>query len=170
MTKSQPIKRHCLSVLVTNEPGVLARVVGLFSGRGYNIESLAVAEVDGERRFSRITLVTSGTDDIVSQIKVQLGRLVPVQRIINLTESGAWIEREAALIKVLVEDSKRAEVVRLSATFGAKPVQADATPLVFEVMGACAQIDDFIKAMQSHGLIEVARTGIVGIGADVKTL
>lgn len=167
---SQTVKRHCLAVLVLNEPGVLARVVGLFSGRGYNIESLAVAEVDAGRRFSRITLVTSGTNDIVDQIKAQLGRLVPVLRIVNLGESGEWVEREAALVKLLAQGQSRAEALRIAASFGAQAIQPHATPVIFQMMDAPDAIDKFIAAVTPHGLIEVARTGTVGIAADVKTL
>jgi acetolactate synthase-1/3 small subunit len=167
---TQHVIRHCLAILVANEPGVLARVIGLFSGRGYNIESLAVAEVDGERHLSRITIVTSGTNDIVNQIKAQLGRLVPVQRVVDLGEAGAWIEREMALLKVAAEGASRVEVLRLAEAGRARVIDGAASPLVFHFAGTPDEVSRFLEQMRPHGLIEVVRTGTVGIGMDERTL
>jgi acetolactate synthase-1/3 small subunit len=170
MTNPQSINRHCLAVLVTNEPGVLARVVGLFSGRGYNIESLAVAEVNGGTNLSRITIVTRGTDDIVDQIMAQLSRLVPVHRVVNLSKAGAWIEHEMALVKVTAHGDARAKANRIAEDHKAVAVDPDATPLIFHMTGTPSQIDRFLDKIKPHGLIEVVRTGTVGIGADTRTL
>ena len=163
--------RHCLAVLVDNEPGVLARVIGLFSGRGYNIESLAVAEVDEEKNLSRITIVTHGTDDIVNQIMAQLDRLVPVHRVVNLSAEGGWIERELALVKVMAAtDDARAAALRAAEGHKALPVDREATPLIFRVTGTQADINQFIEKIRPHGLTEIVRTGTVGIGVDTGVL
>ncbi len=167
MTDANSNKRHCLAVLVDNEPGVLARVIGLFSGRGYNIESLSVAEVDGQRRVSRITVVTCGDDAIVEQIMAQLDRLVPVHKVINVSRSGAWTEREMALIKVGVEDgARRAEILKLAKESGGQPLDAGASPLILCATGSPDAVDALISSLRPFGVMEIARTGSVGMGTE----
>jgi acetolactate synthase, small subunit len=157
------IETHTLSVLVDNEPGVLARIVGLFSGRGYNIESLTVSEVEHEKHVSRITLVTAATPQVLEQIKNQIARLVPVHRVIDLTRMGDAIERELALIKVAGTGEHRVEALRLAQAFDAKTVDATLESFVFELSGVPAEIDRFVKLMTSCGLVEVARTGLAAL-------
>ena len=154
---------HTLSVLVDNEPGVLARVVGLFSGRGYNIESLTVSEVEHERHLSRITIVTTGTPQVILQIKNQLGRLVPVHRVVDLTRLGEAIERELALVKVAGKGENRVEALRLAQAFDARTVDATLESFVFEMTGTPAEIDRFVNLMTECGLVEVARTGLAAL-------
>ncbi len=165
---SVAIERHTISVLVDNEAGVLARVVGLFSGRGYNIESLTVAEVDTADTVSRITLVTSGTPMTIEQIKAQLERLVPVHRVNDLTVEGPSVERELALIKVAETGEKRVEALRIADIFRARVVDATNDSFVFEMTGGTDKLDAFIKLMAPLGLVEISRTGVVAIsrGAD----
>ena len=158
------VERHTIACIVDNEFGVLARVVGLFSGRGYNIESLTVAVVDVEREISRITLVASGTPMIIEQIKAQLGRLVPVHKVIDLTDEGPHVERELALVRVEVTGEERAEILRIADVFGARAVDSTNEFFVFEITDTTDKLDAFINLMQPLGLIEVARTGVVGIG------
>ena len=158
------VERHTIACIVDNEFGVLARVVGLFSGRGYNIESLTVAVVDVEREISRITLVASGTPMIIEQIKAQLGRLVPVHKVIDLTDEGPHVERELALVRVEVTGEERAEILRIADVFGARAVGSSNEFFVFEITDTTDKLDAFIDLMQPLGLIEVARTGVVGIG------
>ncbi len=157
------IEKHTISVLVDNEPGVLARVIGLFSGRGYNIESLTVAEVDAEQKVSRITIVTSGTRMIIEQIKNQLDRLVPVHRVRDLTDEGPHIERELALIKVAGTGDRRIESLRIADIFKARVVDATLSSFVFEMTGSAAELDDFIGLMRQLGLVDVSRTGVAAI-------
>jgi acetolactate synthase-1/3 small subunit len=157
------LRRHVISVLVENEPGVLARVIGLFSGRGYNIDSLTVAEVDAEKRLSRITVVTSGTAMVIEQIKAQLDRLVPVLRVVDLTEDGPHVARELALIKVAGVGEPRVEALRLADVFRARVVDATTESFVFEMTGAPDKIDAFVELMRPLGLIELARTGVAAI-------
>ncbi|PWC31351.1 acetolactate synthase small subunit [Azospirillum sp. TSO35-2] len=157
------IEKHTIAVLVDNEPGVLARVIGLFSGRGYNIESLTVAEVNNADHLSRITLVTSGTRMIIEQIKAQLGRLVPVHRVHDLTDEGPAVERELALLKVVGTGDKRIEALRLADIFKAKVVDATLTSFVFELTGTTQQVDDFVGLMAQLGLVEASRTGVVAM-------
>ena len=159
----QSSSRHTLAVIVDNEPGVLARIAGLFSGRGYNIESLTVSETEHEKHLSRITVVTSGTDAIVEQIKAHLERLVPVHRVVDLTEQGEAIERELALIKVVGKGDHRVEAMRLAAAFGARTLDATLTSFVFELTGTTDEIERFIKLMTVVGLAEVSRTGIAAM-------
>jgi acetolactate synthase-1/3 small subunit len=168
--RSTVTETHTLSVLVDNEPGVLARVIGLFAGRGYNIESLTVSEVEHERHVSRITIVTTGTPLVITQIKNQLGRLVPVHRVIDLTHVGDAIERELALIKVAGEGEHRVEALRLAQAFGARTVDATLSSFVFELSGAPVDIDRFIKLMTSCGLVEVARTGLAALSRGAEGL
>lgn len=157
------IEKHTIAVLVDNEPGVLARVIGLFSGRGYNIESLTVAEVNNAEHLSRITLVTSGTRMIIEQIKAQLGRLVPVHRVHDLTDEGPSVERELALVKVAGTGERRIEALRLADIFKAKVVDATLTSFVFELTGTTAEVDDFVGLMAQLGLVEASRTGVVAM-------
>ena len=154
---------HTISVLVDNEPGILARVVGLFSGRGYNIESLTVAEVDAAENLSRITIVTAGTPMVIEQIKAQLDRLVPAHRVHDLTMEGPHIERELALIKVKSIGEKRVEALRLADVFRAKVIDAKTDSFVFEVTGNSDKVDTFISLMGALGLVDVGRTGIVAM-------
>ncbi len=154
---------HTLAVLVDNEAGVLARVIGLFSGRGYNIDSLTVAETDHTGHRSRITVVTTGTPAVIEQIKAQLGRLVPVHEVHDLTVEGAAVERELALIKVAGTGEKRVEAMRLAEVFRARVVDTTLESFVFEITGAPSKIDAFIELMRPLGVIEVARTGVAAI-------
>jgi acetolactate synthase I/III small subunit len=161
--RSTAIERHTIAVLVDNEPGVLARVIGLFSGRGYNIESLTVAEVEAQRHLSRITVVTSGTPMVIEQIKAQLHRLVPVHAVRDLTEEGAFVERELALIKVAGAGEKRVESLRIADIFRARVIDATIESFVFEMTGSPQKLDAFIALMAPLGLMDVSRTGIVAI-------
>ena len=154
---------HTISVLVDNEPGILARVVGLFSGRGYNIESLTVAEVNAAENLSRITIVTAGTPMVIEQIKAQLDRLVQVNKVHDLTMEGPHIERELALIKVKSTGEKRVEALRLADVFRAKVIDAKTDSFVFEVTGNTDKVDTFISLMGALGLVDVGRTGIVAM-------
>jgi acetolactate synthase-1/3 small subunit len=156
-------ERHTLAVLVENEPGVLARVIGLFSGRGYNIESLTVAEVDHEGHLSRITIVTTGTPQVIEQIKAQLGRIVPVRDVHDLTVEGKSVERELALFKVSGQGDKRVEALRLADIFRAHVVDSTLESFVFQLTGTPEKIDAFADLMRPLGLIEVARTGVAAI-------
>nr|WP_207160365.1 acetolactate synthase small subunit [Rhodospirillum rubrum] len=161
---SEPeIATHTIAVLVDNESGVLARVIGLFSGRGYNIESLTVAEVDVDEQLSRITLVTSGTPMIIEQIKAQLGRLVPVHKVSDLTVEGPHVSRELALIKVAGTGEKRVESLRIADIFRARVVDSSNESFVFEIVGKTEKINAFIGLMEPLGLIDVARTGVAAI-------
>jgi len=160
---SDPIERHTIAVLVDNEPGVLARVIGLFSGRGYNIESLTVAEVDRGNNLSRITIVTSGTRMIIEQIKAQLSRLVPVHKVHDLTDEGPFVEREMALIKVAGRGESRIESLRLADIFRARVVDSTTESFVFEMTGSAEKLNAFIGLMDPLGLVEVSRTGSVAI-------
>jgi acetolactate synthase-1/3 small subunit len=159
-----------IAVLVENEAGVLARVIGLFSGRGYNIDSLTVAPVDEEGRLSRITIVTSGTEMVIEQIKAQLDRLVPVHKVSDLTMEGPHLSRELALIKVIGRGENRMEALRLADAFRARVVDATPESAVFEMTGAGEKIDAFIALMRPLGLAEVCRTGALAIARGVRTL
>ena len=170
MAEPQKIERHTISVLVDNEPGILARVVGLFSGRGYNIESLTVAEVDAQRHLSRITIVTSGTVMIIEQIKAQLGRLVPVHRVSDLTAEGPSLERELALIKVRGTGEKRVESLRIADIFRARVVDSTIESFVFEMTGSTDKLNAFINLMQPLGLVDVSRTGVAAIARGAEAL
>ncbi len=158
------LESHTISVLVDNEPGVLARVIGLFSGRGYNIESLTVSETEHEAHLSRITVVTTGTPMVIEQIKHQLDRLVPVHSVTDLTVCGETIERELSLVKVAGVGEKRVEALRLAEAFRAQVIDASLEHFVFEVTGRQSKIEQFIVLMQPLGLIEVCRTGVAAIG------
>lgn len=156
-------ERHTLAVIVANEPGVLARVIGLFSGRGYNIESLTVAEVDHEGNTSRITIVTTGTPQIIEQIKAQLGRIVPVYDVHDLTVEGPSVERELSMFKVSGAGDKRVEALRLADVFRANVVDSTLTSFTFEVVGSPEKIDAFGDLMRPLGLTEMARTGVAAL-------
>jgi acetolactate synthase-1/3 small subunit len=164
----QAIQQRTLAVLVDNEPGVLARVVGLFSARGYNIESLTVAETDKAQHASRITVVTSGQPIILDQIKAQLERIVSVRQVIDVTMDPAGVERELALIKVKGKGAERIEALRVSDIFRAKVIDTTLESFIFEITGASGKIDAFIELMRPLGLMEVSRTGVLSIhrGAD----
>ncbi len=157
-----------IAVLVENEAGVLARVIGLFSGRGYNIDSLTVAPVDETGRISRITVVTSGTDMVIEQIKAQLDRLVPVHKVSDLTVEGPHLTRELALIKVVGRGESRMEVLRLADAFRARVVDATTESFVLEMTGNGDKIDAFVALMRPIGLAEVSRTGAVAIARGPK--
>jgi acetolactate synthase-1/3 small subunit len=156
-------ERHTLAVLVENEPGVLARVIGLFSGRGYNIDSLTVAEVDHSGHLSRITIVTTGTPQVIEQIKAQLGRIVPVYKVNDLTVEGPSVERELAMFKVAGGGDKRVEALRLADIFRANVVDSTLNSFVFEITGAPEKIDAFADLMRPLGLVDVARTGVAAL-------
>jgi acetolactate synthase I/III small subunit len=156
-------ERHTIAVLVDNEPGVLARVIGLFSGRGYNIESLTVAEVDKRAALSRITVVTSGTRMVIEQIKAQLSRLVPVRKVHDLTDEGPFVEREMALIKMVGKGENRIESLRLADVFRAHVVDSTTESFVYEITGSADKLNAFIGLMEPLGLVEVSRTGSVAI-------
>ncbi|MCG3266377.1 acetolactate synthase small subunit [Yoonia sp. I 8.24] len=160
---SDTVERHTLAVLVENEPGVLARVIGLFSGRGYNIDSLTVAEVDHLGHRSRITIVTSGTPQIIEQIKAQLGRIVDVHKVNDLTVEGPSVERELALFKVSGKGENRIEAVRLADIFRANVVDSTLESFVFEITGTPEKIDAFAELMRPLGLQEIARTGVAAL-------
>jgi len=159
----QAIERRTLACIVDNEPGVLARVVGLFSARGYNIESLTVAEIDRNAHQSRITIVTSGTDHVLEQIEQQLLRLVPVAKVIDVTNSEGGVERELALVKVAGKGDKRVEALRLSEIFRARVIDTTNESFIFEITGASEKIDQFCELMRDLGLVEVSRTGVLSI-------
>lgn len=159
----QAIERRTLAVLVDNEPGVLARVVGLFSGRGYNIDSLTVAEVDASQHRSRITIVTQGTAHILEQIEAQLLRIVPVAEVIDITNSKTGIERELALVKVTGTGEKRVEALRIAEIFRAHVIDTTNESFIFEVTGASEKLTQFVDLMRPLGLVEVSRTGVLSI-------
>mgnify|MGYP001417110980 FL=1 len=161
---------HTMSVLVDNEPGVLARVIGLFSGRGYNIESLTVAEVNVDDNLSRITIVTSGTPMVIEQIKAQLERLVPVHGVKDLTVEGPHVERELALVKVRGSGEKRVESLRIADIFRARTVDSTNDSFVFEIVGDTGKLDAFIELMVPLGLIDVSRTGVAAIARGTAVL
>lgn len=160
---SEVLERHTLAVVVDNEAGVLARVIGLFSGRGYNIDSLTVAEVDHLGHLSRITIVTSGTPQVIEQIKAQLGRIVSVREVHDLTVEGASVERELAMLKVVGQGDKRVEALRLADIFRANVVDSTLESFVFEITGVPDKIDAFADLMRPLGLAEIARTGVAAL-------
>lgn len=168
--KHDPDEVHTLSIVVDNEPGVLARVIGLFSGRGYNIESLTVSETEHEAHVSRITIQTSGTAMVLEQIKSQLERMVPVHSVADLTVLGDAIERELALVKVTSTGDHRVEALRLAEAFRAHVVDATNDSFVFELTGRTRKIDQFISLMQPLGLAEVVRTGIAAISRGPEAM
>lgn len=164
------IRQHTIGVIVDNESGVLARVIGLFSGRGYNIESLTVAETDSKKSISRISIVTSGTPMVIEQIKAQLGRLVSVHRVSDLTSDGPCVERELALIKVSGKAEMRVESLRIADIFRARVVDSTRDSFVFELTGSSKKLDAFIDLMNELGLVEISRTGIAAISRGGQAL
>jgi acetolactate synthase-1/3 small subunit len=162
-TVHERVESHTLSVIVDNEPGVLARVIGLFSGRGYNIESLTVSETEHQKHLSRITIVTRGTPMVIEQIKNQLDRLVPIHRVVDMTTEGRAIERELAMVKVRGKGEHRVEALRLADAFRARVIDATTESFVFEITGGSDKIDEFVNLMLPLGLVEVSRTGVVAI-------
>jgi len=167
-TVHERVEPHTLTVLVDNEPGVLARVIGLFSGRGYNIDSLTVSETEHQKHLSLITIVTTGTPMVIEQIKHQLERLVPVHRVTDLTVTGRSIERELAMVKVRGKGEQRVEALRLADAFRARVIDATTESFVFEITGKSDKIDQFVELMLPVGLVEVSRTGIAAIGRGAE--
>jgi acetolactate synthase I/III small subunit len=163
LTTTEAVERHTIAVLVDNEPGVLARVIGLFSGRGYNIESLTVAETDLKNNLSRITIVTSGTPMIIEQIKNQLNRIVPVHTVHDLTAEGSFVERELALIKVTGGKQERARALKTAEEFEARVLSKGDSSLVFELTGTTRTLDKFIAAMAALAKVDICRTGVVAV-------
>lgn len=163
MKPQQNIERHTIAVTVDNEFGVLGRVIGLFSGRGYNIESLTVAEVNKDKNLSRITIVTTGTPKVINQIKTLLERVVPVHEARDLTTFGPYVERELALVKVAGTGEHRIESLRIAEIFRARVVDSTVESFVFEVTGTTEKLDAFIGLMEPLGLVEVCRTGVTAI-------
>lgn len=161
--RHDPNETHTLSVLVANEPGVLARVIGLFSGRGYNIESLTVSETEAQKHVSRITIVTTGTPMVITQIKHQLDRMIPVHRVVDMTLTGRSIERELAMVKLRGIGEDRVEALRLAEAFRARVIDASIESFVFEITGSSSKINAFIELMRPLGLVEISRTGVAAI-------
>lgn len=170
-TDAQPTQRTAtISVLVENESGVLARVIGLFAGRGYNIDSLTVAPVDDKRERSRINVVTTGTEMVIEQIKAQLDRLVPVHRVADLSQEGRHLARELAMIKVAGVGNDRVEALRIADAFRARVIDATNDSFVFELTGGTEKLDAFLELMRPIGLSEVSRTGIAAMARGTRTL
>ncbi|MCT2558070.1 acetolactate synthase small subunit [Tsuneonella sp. YG55] len=161
--KEAQSERHVLAITVDNEAGILAKIAGLFTARGYNIDSLTVADISTDHEVSRITIVTNGPPAVIDQIHAQLERLVPVHKVVDLTEEGPHVERELALVKVAGTGEKRVEALRLADIFRAKPVDTTTESFIFEITGAPEKIDSFVGLMRELGLVEVGRTGIVGM-------
>ena len=161
--KQEAAERHTLSLVVDNEAGILARIAGLFSSRGYNIESLTVADISEDLSLSRITIVTSGSPHVMEQIIAQLDRLVPVHKVADLTAEGPHVERELALVKVAGTGEHRIEAMRLAEIYRARVLDATTASFVFELTGSTAKINTFVDLMREVGLVEVARTGVVAI-------
>ena len=169
-SRVEAVESRTLAILVDNEPGILARVIGLFSGRGYNIDSLTVTETEHEKQLSRITIQTKGTPMVIEQIKHQLERMVLVHRVVDLTLEGEPIERELALVKVAGKGDKRIEALRLAEIFRANVIDASIEHFVFEITGRTSKIEQFISIMTGLGLVEVSRTGIAAIARGAKGL
>ena len=161
--KEQAAERHVLTVTVDNEAGILAKIAGLFTARGYNIDSLTVADITENHNVSRITIVTNGPPEVIDQIHAQLERLVPVHKVVDLTEAGAHVERELALVKVAGTGDKRVEALRIADVFRASVVDTTTESFVFELTGAPDKIDSFITLMRGLGLVEVGSSGVVGM-------
>ncbi|UAB77059.1 acetolactate synthase small subunit [Erythrobacter sp. SCSIO 43205] len=166
--KSAQSERHVLTITVDNEPGILAKITGLFTARGYNIDSLTVADISDDHAISRITVVTNGPPEVIDQIEAQLERLVPVHKVTDLTQAGPHVERELALIKVAGKGESRVEALRIAEVFRANVVDTTTESFVFELTGAPDKIDSFIALMRGLGLVSVGRSGVVGMmrGAD----
>ena len=162
-------KRHILTVLVDNEPGVLAKVIGMFSGRGYNIESLNVAEVSNDKHLSRITIVTEGTVEVVNQIEKQLLRIVPVHSVSNLDEEGSAVEAEVALVNIDLEDSNKKQIYEICDFYRARKIENEYNSIIFEIAGASERINRFIKEVNQITKIEIVRSGPVAISTNKNT-
>lgn len=160
--------RHIISILLENEAGALSRVAGLFSARGYNIESLTVAPTE-DATLSRMTLVTSGSEDVLDQITKQLNKLVDVVRLIDLTE-GTHIEREMLLIKVAAKGEGRDEVKRLTDIFRGRILDVSEATYTIELTGAGSKLDAFIHSLRPSGIVEVVRSGAIGIARGDRAL
>src|ERR1700750_1432809 len=169
-TVSQGVEQHTLCVLVDNEPGVLARVIGLFSGRGYHVDSLTVSETEHEKHLSRITIVTRGPPMVIEQIKNQLERLVPIHRVVDVTVAGPAIQRELAMVKVGGKGETRVEALRLAGSCRARVIDAGPESFIFEITGATEKIEQFIALMLPLGLVEVSRTGVVAIARGAEAM
>jgi acetolactate synthase-1/3 small subunit len=167
---AEKIETRTLAVIVDNEPGVLARVIGLFSGRGYNIDSLTVSETEHQKHLSRITIVTRGTPMVIEQIKNQLDRLVPIHRVVDMTLAGPSIQRELAMVKVAGTGEPRVEALRLADAFRARVIDAGTESFIFEITGASEKIEQFIALMLPLGLVEVSRTGVVAIARGAEAM
>ncbi len=166
--REEQSERHVLSLTVANEAGILAKIAGLFTARGYNIESLTVADIGVDHSVSRITIVTNGPPRVIDQIIAQLDRLVPVHRVVDLTENGPFVERELALVKVAGTGAARDEAMRVADIFRARPVDTTTESFIFEITGPTDKVNSFIDLMRAIGLVEVGRTGIVGITRGAK--
>lgn len=164
----QPESRATFAVLVDNEPGVLHRVVGLFAARGYNIDSLTVAETDEKAHTSRITIVTRGTPQVLAQIEAQLQKMVSTRHVQDVTRDPNGIERELALVKVRGSGAERVEALRVSDIFRAKVIDTTHESFVFELTGASSKIDKFVELMRPLGLVEVSRTGVLSLQRGVE--
>ncbi|WP_375290000.1 acetolactate synthase small subunit [Qipengyuania sp.] len=161
--ETQDAERHVLTVQVDNEAGILAKIAGMFTARGYNIDSLTVADISEDHAVSRITVVTNGPPPVIDQIRAQLERLVPVHKVTDLTEQGPYVERELALVKVAGMGEKRVEALRIAELFRAKVVDTTTSSFVFEITGSPDKISSFLVLMRELGLVEVGRSGIVGM-------
>lgn len=161
--KQEATERHTLSVTVDNEAGILARIAGLFSARGYNIDSLTVADVTEDEKISRITIVTTGTPEVIEQVVAQLDRMIPVHTVTDLSVLGPHVERELALVKVVGTGDHRIEALRLAEVYRARVVDSTISSFIFEVTGGTEKIDKFLELMREVGLVEVARTGVAAI-------
>ena len=161
-------ERHVLTITVDNEAGILAKIAGLFTARGYNIDSLTVADISENHAVSRITIVTHGPPAVIDQIRAQLERLVPVHKVCDLTEDGPYVERELALIKVAGKGENRVEALRIADLFRAKVVDTTTASFIFELTGAPDKIDTFVALMRELGLVEVGRTGVVGMSRGAR--
>ena len=161
--KEEQSSRHVLSLTVTNEAGILARIAGMFTARGYNIESMTVADITPDHMISRMTIVTNGPPRVIDQIIAQLDRLVPVHSVTDLSENGPYVERELALVKVAGTGEHRIEALRLAEIFRARPVDTTVESFIFEITGTTEKIDTFVGLMRQIGLVEVGRTGVVGL-------
>ena len=166
----EDINTHTLSVIVDNKFGVLGRVVGMFTARGYNIDSLTVAEVDEDRSLSRITVMVSGTSMVIEQIKAQLERIVPVRKVVDLNDAGPFVNRELILVKVKSRGERRVESLRVADIFRARVIDSSGQSFIFELTGSAEKLDAFIKLMKPLGLVEVSRTGAVAILRGAKAL
>ncbi len=169
-TKKQEQETHTLAVVAENQPGVLARIIGLFAGRGYNIDSLTVSETEHEKHVSRFTIVTTGTANVIAQIKAQLDRMVPVHSVADLTVQGNFLARELAMVKVQGTGERRVEALRLADAFRARVVDASTDSFVFELTGKPEKVDQFISLMVPLGLVEVSRTGVAAISRGLEAM